>query len=165
MVRKLARIAALAVGEGKAEMELLRHIKVLYLPRGCGVTMRIQGNIGKGGAGVLEYTRRCSRDLQYDRRIAVLDTDTDWGRAERAQAASEGITVIESAPCLEVWLLAVHGIWTPGPSEHAKARFLREFGCPAHDSKIYPRHFRREVLDAARGRVSTLDTLLRALDQ
>ena len=58
MNRRVARIAALAVGEGKAEMALLQHVKQLYLPRDCGVTVKIRGNIGKGGRGVLDYTIR-----------------------------------------------------------------------------------------------------------
>jgi hypothetical protein len=73
MPRRLARIAALAVGEGKSEMVLLTHICELYLPRGCGTTLKVQGNIGKGGRGVLTYAIRVSAGLDYDRRIVLLD--------------------------------------------------------------------------------------------
>jgi len=164
MPRRVARIAALAVGEGKAEMAVLQHLKHLYLPRDCGVALKIRGGIGKGGRGVLEHTIRISAGVDYDRRIAVLDTDTDWDAEERARATDEEIIVIESKPCLEAWLLAVHGIRPQLPTADLKRRFSKEFGRPAHDPTVYPQHFPRERLDGARGTVPELDKLLRAFD-
>lgn len=163
MPRRLASIAALAVGEGKAEMELLIHIRQLYLPRGCGTTLKVRGNIGKGGRGVLTHTIRVSAGVDYDRRIAVLDTDVDWDDDERQRASAEGITVIESDPCLEAWLLAIHGVNPQLSSKAIKREFLDRFGAPAHDPAVYPRYFGRQRLDEARAVVPTLNRLLIAL--
>lgn len=46
-----------------------------------------------------------------------------------------------------------------------KREFERSFGMPAHDSRVYVRHFARDVLDAARPRVAAVDALLRVLGQ
>jgi len=163
MPHRLAKIAALAVGEGKAEMALLNHIRQLYLPRGCGTTLKVQGNIGKGGRGVLTYAIRISAGLEYDRRIALLDTDTDWDDGERARARDEGIIVIESDPCLEAWLLAVHRFHPQLSSIGFKREFLERFGAPAHDAAVYTAHFQPDRLDGARALVPTLERLLSAL--
>jgi hypothetical protein len=163
MPRRLARIAALAVGEGKSEMALLNHIRPLYLPRGCGTTLKVQGNIGKGGRGVLTYAIRISAGIDYDRRIVLLDTDTDWDDRERARASNEGIIVIESDPCLEAWLLAIHGFNPQLSSLGFKREFLERFGAPAHDPGVYTTNFRRDRLDGARATVPTLERLLSAL--
>jgi hypothetical protein len=163
MSRQLARIAALAVGEGKAEMVLLNHIKQLYLPRGCGTTLKVRGNIGKGGKGVLDYAIRVSAGVDYDCRIALLDTDVDWSNDERARAQGEGIVVIESDPCLEAWLLSVHGLNPNLSSRDFKREFLERFGGPAHDPAVCAQHFSRDRLDSARTAVPTLERLLSAL--
>ena len=144
-------------------MVLLNHLKQHYLPRGCGTTLKIQGNIGKGGKGVLDYAIRISAGVAYDCRIALLDTDANWSGEERARAQAEGIIAIESDPCLEAWLLAVHGIRRPLSSKEFKREFLQHFGGPAHDPSVFAQHFPRDRLDHARPAVPALHRLLSAL--
>ncbi len=163
MGRSLAQVAALAVGEGKAELALLQHIKALYLPRGCGFTLKIQGGFGKGGKGVIDYAQRISAGADYDLRIVLLDTDAAWDAQQRARAAALSLQVVESQPCLEAWLLAIHGERKEHASADYKREFLRRFGRPAHDERVYPEHFSREQLEAARGHVATLQRLLTLL--
>jgi hypothetical protein len=163
MPRQLARIAALAVGEGRAEVVLLNHIKKLYLPRNCGITLKVIEGFGKGGMAVLTRTIRVSKGIAYDRKIALLDTDTDWNDQQRTRALQEEIIVVESTPCLEAWLLAIHGVH-PVPSTNAfKVAFAQRFGGPAHDPAVYAKHFTSERLDGARVTVPTLDLLLDSL--
>jgi len=164
MPRRLARIAALAVGEGRGEEQLLRHIKALYLPRGCGVTLKVKAALGKGGKGVLDYTVSFSDGIDYDRRIVLLDTDANWDAEQRARAVQEGIDVVESDPCLEAWLLAIHGVNRGIDSAACKRKFRKQFGCDAHDDHVYSTHFPRAQLDAARQSVATLHRLLSLLD-
>lgn len=160
MRRKLAHTAALAVGEGKGELALLNHIKTLYLSRGCGITLKVQGGYGKGGKGVIDYAERISAGADYDRRIVLLDTDTDWNDYQRARAAKAGFDVVESAPCLEAWLLAIHGERRERNSDQHKRAFARRFGREAHDDRVYTDNFPRELLDDARSQVVTLTRLL-----
>jgi len=163
MIRRLATLALLAVGEGDAELLLLKHLKQLYLPRGCGTTLKVQGGLGKGGKGVLDYALRASAGFAYDRRIVLLDTDTDWNDEQRRRAKSEEIVVVESDPCLEAWLLTIHGFASGSQTSNCKQEFSRRFGGPAHDPTIYERHFPKELLDSRRAVVLPLGELLVSL--
>jgi RloB-like protein len=163
MRHKIALVAALAVGEGKAEMLFLSHIKALYLPRGCGTTLKITGGLGKGGKGVLDYAISISANADYDKRILLLDTDVDWNHAERARAKREGFDVVESEPCLEAWLLAIHGEQRTLNTDQCKREFEKRFGMKTHDERVYPAHFPKSLLDEKRARVASLNSLLRLL--
>lgn len=152
--------AVLAVGEGHAELAWLRHLKALYLPRGCGTTLKIQGGYGKGGKGVIDYAESVSNGADYAARIVILDTDVDWDDTQRRRARTLLFDVIESEPCIEAWLLSSHGDARPRSSPECKRAFSRRFELPAHDERVYARFFPRETLDAARQRVSQLGRLL-----
>jgi RloB-like protein len=163
MRHKIAVVAALAVGEGKAEVLFLSHIKALYLPRGCGTTLKIAGGLGKGGKGVLDYAISISANAEYDKRILLLDTDTDWNNAERARAKENRFDVVESTPCFEAWLLAVHGEQRTLNSDECKRAFEKRFAMKAHDERVYETHFSKHLLDEKRLHVTALNNLLRLL--
>jgi len=154
----------LAVGEGKSEVLLLNHVKQLYLPRKCGITLKVVDGLGKGGSAVLTRTIRVSAGLDFNRKIALLDTDTDWDATQRERAREGEIEVVESTPCLEAWLLAIHGVNPVLSSQGFKEEFARRFGARADDPKAYERHFARERLDGARATVPPLDQLLNILE-
>jgi hypothetical protein len=128
--------AALAVGEGDSERVFLEHVKRLYLPRGCGLSLKILAGFGKGGKGVLDYALGQFQE-GHDVRIVMLDTDADWNDAQRARARKARVTVIECNPCLEAVLLSIHR--RPGERDSAghKSEFERSFGMPAHDPRVY----------------------------
>lgn len=153
----------IAVGEGKAEAVFLEHVKALYLPRGCGVSLKVKTALGKGGKGVLDYAERQCAGLDHDVRIVLLDTDVDWNDGQRRRARQLGFTVVESTPCLEAWLLAIHRDERPRRSAQHKRQFESRFGQPAHQTEVYVRHFNRPVLEAERHRVAPLGLLLNAL--
>lgn len=157
----------LIVCEGDAEEALLRHLRQSYLrdQPGTGIALTIKNHHGKGGDGVLQTTiRMAQRDRHVWDHIAVMiDTDKDWGDAQRKQARAKGIQAIESSPCLEAWLLEVAGKRRPTVTAECKRLFLREFGAEAHDDSIHAVHFGRHVLDAMRTQVSELDDLLTLL--
>jgi hypothetical protein len=161
--RRVIVSAVLVVGEGKSELVLLRHIKAHFVQRGGGMTVKVLGGYGKGGKGVIDYAVSRSRGADYDRRVALLDTDADWNDVQRARARAEGILVVESVPCLEAWLLSIHRIQGERSSAAHKAEFEQQFGGPAHDPRVMDRHFGRDILEDARGRVGTLHRLLELL--
>lgn len=78
----------LAVGEGLSEVHLLRHLSALHVPRSCGVTVTVRDAGGKGAAQVIDYAASITRRTEYTRTLVLLDTDTDWTPAARAQAKS-----------------------------------------------------------------------------
>lgn len=153
----------IAVGEGKAEAAFLEHVKAVYMPRGCGVSLKVKPALGKGGKGVLDYAERQCAGLDYDVRIVLLDTDVDWNDGQRRRARQLGFVVVESTPCLEAWLLAIHRDHRPRISAHHKREFEARFGHPAHQPAVYARHFSRPLLEAERHRVAPLGLLLDAL--
>ena len=48
----------LIVGEGGAEEAFLKHVKHLYVPRGCGLIVTIKNARGKGAQHVINWTAR-----------------------------------------------------------------------------------------------------------
>jgi hypothetical protein len=163
MRRKLTDIAALAVGEGQAELTFLKHIKALYLPRACGTTLTIKGGFGKGGKGVLDYALSISANLEYDKIIVLLDTDTDWNDEQKSRAKKHDLRIVESNPCFEAWLLALHGEQRTLNSDQCKREFEKRFAMNAHDERVYLAHFPKSLLDEKRARVAALNSLLRLL--
>lgn len=155
---------ALMVGEGLAEQVFLNHLKALYVVRGHK-QVTVKNAKGKGGAKVLDYTRRQCQVADYDCRLALLDTDTDWDDTQRRNARAWGIEVVEASPCLEPLLLRIAGIKLPQRARHPKSVFLKRFGSPAHAPDVYERHFPQSLLEGARTRVPELDQLIRFLQQ
>jgi hypothetical protein len=150
----------LAVGEGKAEVDFLEHVKALYVERGSGLSVKVKGGYGKGGKGVLDYAIAQLSQADFDLRIVLLDTDVDWDDKQRRRAQEQGIDVVESSPCLEAWLLAIHGDSGERSSAGHKAEFKRRFDGPAHGRALLARHFGRATLDKARTCVPELRRLL-----
>lgn len=73
----------LLVCEGYAEVEWVRVIRDLYLPRGCGISLRPENRRGYGGAAALTLAVQRRREGEYDRVGVVVDTDQHWGDAQR----------------------------------------------------------------------------------
>jgi hypothetical protein len=153
------RRTALLVGEGLAEQAFLSHLKALYVERGAK-QVSIKTAKGKGGAHVLDYTRRQGMQAAFDQLGALLDTDTDWGDAQRAQAVALGIEVFEAHPCLEALLLRVAGQRVPRSTAQCKKAFKQQFQAEAHAAGVFERHFPKAVLEQARKQVPELDRLV-----
>lgn len=158
--RRQVRQTALLVGEGLAEETFLRHLKSLYLARGDGRSVAIKNAKGKGGKHVLDYTLGQRKTADYDELAALLDTDTDWGDAQKAVARRNDVCVFEASPCLEALLLRIVGQAVPGVTRDCKQAFQRFSGSEAHDARVYPRFFTFEVLEQARKRVALLEQLI-----
>ncbi|MFZ5521520.1 MAG: hypothetical protein ACOZD0_10000 [Pseudomonadota bacterium] len=157
---------ALMVGEGLGDETFLRHLKLLYLLRRDGdMRITIKKAKGKAGAHVLDFTRRQCKMADYDCRLALLDTDTDWDDAQRRNATQWGMEVVEATPCLEALLLRIADIKPAATSAGCKKAFTKRFNAEAHTPGVYHRHFPQALLDTARTRVPELDQLIRFLQQ
>ena len=154
----------LLVCEGYAEVEWIRVIRDLYLPRGCGISLRPENRRGFGGAAALTLAVQRRREGDYDRIGVVVDTDQHWGDAERQMAVEHGITAIECIPCIEAMLLSVDGQRTHSSTADNKNAFERLYGGPANRSGVIRRHFPRSKFDVARSRVLAVHRCLTALD-
>lgn len=85
------------------------------------------------------------------------------GDDQRRRARKLGFVVVESTPCLEAWLLAIHRDERPRSSAQHKRAFDARFNQTAHQPDVYVQHFGRPVLEAGRHRVAPLGLLLKAL--
>lgn len=153
------RNTALLVGEGLAEQAFLNHIKALYVERGSK-QVAVKTAKGKGGAHVLDYTRRQGMQAAFDQVGTLLDTDTDWNDEQRALALQLGIEVFEANPCLEALLLRVAGHRIPLTTKQCKKAFKQKFQAEAHAPGLFERHFPKDTLDQARKHVPELERLV-----
>ncbi len=162
--RFAVQTTVLLVGEGYAEVAFLKHLKSLYVTRGNGVSVQIFNSYGKGAANVVNVAVKHSQNATYDRKGALLDTDTDWTGNVSNVAKRAGIEVIASSPCLEATLLRIKGISSnAATSSKLKKRIQQELGLPANDKNLYERQFDRATLEIARARVSELDSLIKLI--
>lgn len=140
----------------------MNHLKALYVERGSK-QVSIKTAKGKGGAHVLDYTRRQGMQADFDQMAALLDTDTDWGDAQRELALALGIEVFEAHPCLEALLLCIAGQRVPSTTAQCKKAFKQKFQAEAHAPGLFERHFPQDVLEQARNQVPELARLVNFL--
>lgn len=157
--RRTAR-TVLLVGEGDAEVAFMQHLKGLYVQRGSGVAVTIKNARGKGAAHVVDFARRQSINAAYDVVAALLDTDTDWNDRTRSVARKALVHVMPCDPCLEAVLLAIHLAPVEGrTTPQLKQSFATRFGAAASEGSVQ-RHFPRDVIESALGRVDVLRCLV-----
>jgi hypothetical protein len=161
--RRQVRRTVQIVGEGYAEEYFLKHLRMLYLARQGNVNLRVTNARGKGGRAVLDYALRPQVHAGFDIVAVLVDTDQDWDDDQRQRARAVSITALESDPCLEALLLAIHGHVRVQGTAKCKRAFRKRFGTDAHDPKVYERHFTKEVLDTARSRVLLVDKILKLI--
>lgn len=150
----------LLVGEGKADYCLLEVIRELYVTRGCGISLTVKEGYGFGGQRTLERAMELRIDTPYDASGVLVDIDRHWTDAERELARAQGISFFENDPCLEAFVLRIFNEKPPTTARASKTAFERRFGCEAHQNGILRKRLTRDVIDAARLTVPTLDSLL-----
>ena len=151
------------VGEGQTETAFLKHIKFLYLSRGCGVSTKIRNAHGKGPNHVVNYAVKQKRMAAYDRVVVLLDTDLEMSATTKRKAKSNKIRVIGSTPCFEGLLLKVLGEQVPETSKQCKAQLGNKLPERLTRQEDYQSKFPRELLDARRDDVPELGALLDCL--
>ena len=159
-VRCAARYTILLVGEGKTDSAFLKHVKSLYISRGSGVTATIRNAHGKGSDHVVNYAIRQRRTADFDRVIALLDTDLEMSAAVRRWAKSKKIKIIKAEPCLEGLLLKILGEHVPNTSADCKAQMGKTLPARLTSPKDYKANFPKDLLDERCGDVLELGKLL-----
>ena len=155
----------LIVCEGDAEIEFVRFVKRTYADA-LGRAVQETNAKGKGGKHVLEVgIRRARNNRAFDKLILLLDTDQDWDDKLRAKARNTRIgkhtlSVIESSPCLEAWLLQILDATCEGDTRQLKQKFKEHTLVEAHDPTWMARFLNRNLLDKAREQVPQLAELM-----
>lgn len=164
-MRKLRSIrqTLLIVGEGDAEVALLKHLRSLYTAGNAGRAVTVRNASGKGALHVVDYAARQRRNGEFTQTVALCDADTDWDHRAITLARKTQVDVVVSDPCLECWLLAVTGVQMNGTPAEIKHEFAKRMGGAAHQQSIYEMHFPRVVFDKARSQLEIVERLLAAI--
>jgi hypothetical protein len=156
-----ARRTLLIVGEGFHDEAFLKHVKSVFAPRRCGLTVKITNAKGKGARHVIDYTIKLSNNAGYDDVAALFDTDQDWSKDVAALAERNNITALKSDSCLEAMLLRALNLDCKGNSNALKKRLAKQLKGDAGESESYARCFTRDVLEKTKE--STLLALIELL--
>jgi len=156
-----AQRTLLIVGEGYHEEAFLQHVKRLYAPRGCGLSVTIKNARGKGAKHVVEWTARQVANTAYDTVAALLDTDTDWSPAVAKLAKSKKILALTSEPCFDALMLRTLGIIPNGDAKAMKKQLAPYVNHDATRREHYAEHFGSDCLLGCRDQESTIDALLK----
>lgn len=158
-----AQRTLLIVGEGYHEEAFLNHVKQLYAPRGCGLSVSIKNARGKGAKHVVDWAIRQAANTAYDSVAAMLDTDQDWSPAVEKQARAKKVQVLASAPCFDAVMLRLLGKHPVGDAKALKQLLAPYLNNDPTQRKNYADHFGKGCLEAGRGYEPTIDALLKLL--
>ena len=158
--RRQQRVTLLAVGEGDCDAAFLKHLKGLYCSDKQGVNITVRNAHGKGPEHVVDFTHRQLGD--YSKRVAFLDTDIPWTDVVHKHARKSKIELVGSEPCLEGLLLRILGepVRECVESKTLKRQLRELTGKNMTEHEHYAAQFSREIIEAARGRIGTLDRLI-----
>ena len=158
-----AQRTLLIVGEGRTEEAFLSHVKKLYAPRGCGLSVTIKNARGKGARHVVEWTCRQTANADFDTVATMLDTDQDWSEAVARQARAGRIVVLKSEPCFEALMLRLLGQSDAGDAKSLKKAFAPYVNNDATTPENYSRNFDKAFLESRRNQEPAIDSLLKLL--
>lgn len=158
-----AQRTLLIVGEGYHEEAFLNHVKILYVQRGCGLSVCIKNARGKGAKHVIDWTLRQIANTAYDTVAAMLDTDTDWSQPLAKRARAKKIQVLASNPCFDAVMLRLLGIHPAGDAKALKKQLATYLDDNPTQRQNYAKHFGKARLEAGRKHEPTIDALLKLL--
>lgn len=161
MAKWKAQLTLLIVGEGYDEVAFLHHLKQLYVPRGCGLSVTIKNARGKGALHVIEWTGGQIANADYDTVAALLDTDTGWDAKAEKLARRKKILVLKSEPCFEAMMLRLISKPVVGDAHTLKKQFAPFVKNDATQREHYALHFGPDCLQAGRGKEPALNELLK----
>jgi len=159
--RKAAK-TLLLVGEGDCEVAFLKHLKSVYAPRNCGVSVTVHNAHGKCPEHIVNVTYRFSNNKAFDCKAALLDTDIEKKPTTIKKAQRFKIVLIDSNPCIEGLLLNMLGEHVPATTRECKARISRLIDEDLKDTVTY-QIFTKEDLEQIRTRIPEIDELIRLL--
>lgn len=162
--RRVVQRTVLLVGEGYAEVAFIKHLKALYITRGCGIALTVDNARGKTALHVVQEAIRKSKNGAFDVVAALFDTDTGWDATTQTIARKAQVKVVPCQPCFEAMLLALHGeVHKAKLTEYYKRAFENKFGKPANVASLYAAHFPKELLEQSRLKSPELGLLLALL--
>jgi hypothetical protein len=160
------RKTILIVVEGADEEGFLKHVRSIFVPRDCGISVTIRNAKGKGADHVLRKALTEKARSSYDKVAAMYDTDTENPRsALKNNALNKRIILLRSEPCLEATLIKLVGEDPYAVNTDWKTRVESLLnGYPPRDHRADWSKVTAGILRNQRSHLSVIDHLLNLLD-
>ena len=159
-IKRPLRKTLLAVGEGKADVAFLKHLRRLYCIDGKGTRVTIKDAHGKGPGNVISTAVGALRIAAYDKRLCLLDTDLDWTNQNKHEAKKHKIILVGSKPCLEGLLLQILKKPVPNKSLDCKHQLRSITLKDMLQAEDFEQFFHYQTLQSARMSHSELHHLI-----
>lgn len=155
----------LIVVEGETEEAFTAHLKRLYYQRGIPLSVSIKNAHGYGPQGIIDKLKSVAQTAEFDRRLAVLDTDIALQPAQQKWLRSQKVELIFSDPAIEATLLTILGKHAPDVTSACKSGLQKQAPGDPTDGRYYEKYFPLATLEAARLKNPTLEALIAALSK
>lgn len=150
MARKIKRtlLSTLVIlGEGACEKAFLSYLKDLYA-KNTGQKITLQSADGGSPEDIVKTAIKKSRDIAYDRKFILIDSDIEMTDRTIALARASNITIILSEPlCLEGMLLKLLGQKIPNSSQKCKSLLHPQLDGKATEKNSYKQLITVEILE------------------
>ena len=135
------------LGEGACEKAFLSYLKDLYA-KNTGQKITLQSADGGSPEDIVKTAIKKSRDIAYDRKFILMDSDIAINDTTIALAKEASINIILSEPlCLEGMLLKLLGQKTPNSSQKCKSLLHPQLDGKATDKNSYKKLITVEILE------------------
>lgn len=148
----LIKATLLIVGEGADDKAFVTHMKNLFCPRGCGLSVKVEAGDGGSPGNIIANASRSFSSVDYSRRVIILDADIPPSQSEIGEARKKGYEIFLWSPkCLEGALLEVLGerVGQHETSQQLKDRLHPRLKGHHTEYKAYEVLFSKPVLEKA----------------
>lgn len=165
--RKLRKTnkTVLIVVEGETEEAFVGHLKRLYYQRGMPLSVSIKNAHGYGPQGMIDKLKSVAQTADFDRRIAVLDSDIALLPPQEKWLRQQKIELVFSTPAIEATLLSLLDRSAPNVTSLCKSALQKHAPGDPTDTRYYENYFPLPLLEKARNKISTLETLIAAVSK
>ena len=169
---RFTKTTILFVGEGPTEKAFLQHLQTLYISRDANIVVKVESGSGGAPSSVAQKAIRLRSSRAYDRCFILVDADRPLvvdRKLEDRMKKKPRIEVLKSTPCIEGLFLAIlrrnNFSQARTSSDHCKREFEANYMTDDRktDKRSYTDKFSRPILDACRGGVPELDSILNSM--
>ena len=157
----------LIIVEGATEKAFIGHLKDLYVPRQCGLAVKIDNAKCGGPDSIFAYTLKAIKAVPRDCNVVVMDTDREWSVKLRSEASKKKITLCGASPCIDGLLLRILGKNVANSSSECKRQFEANYldAKKKLDKRNYSSVLPKDLIEKARKKFAELDEIITVLER
>jgi hypothetical protein len=146
-IKKTLLSTLVILGEGACEKAFLAYLKDLYA-KDTGQKITLQSADGGSPEDIVKTAIKKSRDIAYDRKFILMDSDIKISDKAKSLAKESNITIILSEPlCLEGMLLKLLDQKVPTSSQKCKSLLHPQLDGKATDKHSYRKLITVDILE------------------